>query len=762
MKQLKSKISKTLVIYIVLFSSVITLALTAIQLKLDYNNGISFIHQRINQIKLTNLESITQSLWTLDKSSVQILLDGLSRINDIVFVKVTDQNNKTIAQSGTFTTTNIISSEINLSKMYRGKNNFLGTLTIIATKENLYQHLIDTVIIILISQAIKTFLVSMFVLFIFYYLVTRHLKKIANHSDKLELTTKASPLVLNRGHFKKHSDDELEQVVNSINRMSNKIYESYVNMVQSQKELAEREAKFSAIYDSISDAVVLVDRNRQIVQFNPAFTQQFGYSFEELKGQTTRQLYANPEEYGEQGKIRYNENSQSGSRIVTSIYNTEYRRKDGSTFPSETLGGAIKLADGSLIGYIAIIRDITERVRAKKEEQLLQQRLQQSQKIESIGQLTGGIAHDFNNILASILGYSELTEMSLQKYNDKELNEYNKQIHLAGDRARDLIAQMLSFSRSNPGEVQQIELSELVHEVVALLRPAIPTTIKLQTEIDENVPPVLMDLTQMHQIIMNLCINARDSMISKGKSNGTLTIKLSYGATAGAICASCKDIIHGEFVKLTIQDSGSGISPKIIDFIFEPFMSTKEVGKGTGMGLSVVHGILHKHNSHIIVESEINQGSSFQLLIPALKENEIADKISTVTEKTAVNDGKQKHILVVDDEESIAIFLQNLLNSYNYKVTYTTSSKDAIKIFSASPSDYDLIITDQTMPELSGTEMIKQIFQIHPEIPVILCSGYSEDVDKISAIELGFTKYMDKPINTKELIQSLNEILNNE
>ena len=759
MKGLKSKISKVLVIYIVLFSSIITLALTAIQLNLDYNNGINFLHQRINQIKLTNTASITQSLWTLDNSSIQIQLDGLNRINDIIFVKVTDQNNKVIAQSGTIDTENSISSEITLSKEYRGQDTFLGTLTVVATKENLYQQLIDTVIVILVSQAIKTFLVSMFVLVIFYYLVTRHLEKIAEHSDKLELTKRTEPMVLNRSRFKKYQDDELKHVVDSINRMSNNIYKSYSNLVESQKELAEREAKFSAIYDSISDAVVLVDNDRHVVQVNPAFIQQFGYSFDELKGHTTQILYADPEKYGEQGKKRYSPNAQSASRAVMTIYNVEYRRKDGTTFPSETLGGAIKLADGTLIGYIGIIRDITERLKAKKEEQLLQQRLQQSQKIESIGQLTGGIAHDFNNILASILGYSELTMMSLKKYNDQDLNNYIEQINLAGERARNLVAQMLSFSRSNPGEPQQVCLPDLIHEVVALLRPAIPSTIELLTEIDERVPPVLMDITQMHQIIMNLCINARDSIVSKGGDDSALIIKLSYDTNIDSICTSCKDILHGNFVKLTIQDTGSGIQPNIIDLIFEPFMSTKEVGKGTGMGLSVVHGILHKHHSHIVVESEVGQGSSFHILIPPLNDRAITSKSNNKQKETAtVDDGKQKHILVVDDEESIAEFLKNLLTSYNYQVTYTTSSHDAVNIYSAAPSEFDLIITDQTMPELSGTEMIKQMFEINPDVPVILCSGYSEDVDRDSAIELGCATYLQKPIRSATLIQTLHEI----
>lgn len=752
MKQLKSKISKVLVLYIVLFSSVVTLVLTAIQLRLDYVDGINVIHQRINQIKLTNIDSITRSLWTLDSSLIQIQLDGLSRINDIIFVEITDKNHKLIASAGKVNTSNIVTDNIILSQKYRNKDTHLGTLKIVATKENLYQQLIDTIIVIFISQAIKTFLVSMFVLVIFYYLVTRHLEKIALHSAKLNLSSKPSPLILERSNLKIFQDDELMRVVDSINRMSNSIYESYANLIQKQNELADREAKFSAIYDSISDSVVFVDTERKIIQTNPAFLNQFGYTFEELKGHTTHMLYANPEEYEIQGKQRYHTNSHPN----TSLYYIDYRRKDGTTFPSETLGGTVTLPDGTQLGYIGIIRDISDRIQAKKEEQQLQQQIQQSQKIEALGQLTGGIAHDFNNILASILGYSELSMMSLEKYNDDDLKGYIKQISLAGERARNLVAQMLSFSRSHPGEPLLIELPKLINEVILMLRPTIPSTIKIATEIDEHVPPVLMDMTQMYQILMNLCINARDSMIS----DGMLIIKLGYEANVSAICNSCKNAVHGKYVKLTVKDSGTGMKPEVLNTIFEPFMSTKDVGKGTGMGLAVVHGILHKHNSHIVVESELNVGTSFHLLIPPLNKSEITPAFKDKEHKISFNDGNNKHILIVDDEESIAIFLEELLKSYNYKVTYTTSSKQALEIFKSAPIDFDLIITDQTMPEMTGIEMIKQILQINTDIPIILCSGYSENIDEKLALEVGCAKYMKKPVRSQSLIQTLHDILN--
>lgn len=738
-------------LYIVLFSSVVTLILTAIQLRLDYQDGIKVIHQRINQIELTNIDTITQSLWTIDYSSIQIQLNGLVRIDDILFAKITDVNNKLIASSGEINTDNIITDTIDLYQDYRGRPTPLGTLTIVATKENVYQHLIDTVIVILISQGIKTFLVSLFVLMIFYYLVTRHLEKIASHSDQHELISRPTPLRLDRNDFRFLQGDELERVVDSINRMSENIYQSYIDLIENQHKLADREAKFSAMFNSMTDAIIFADGERKIMQTNAAFQELFGYNKEELIGQTTYMLYAHPEEYNEQGEQRYN----TKTKPKPSLYEIEYRRKDGSTFFSETMGGAVMLPDGTQIGLIGIIRDITARKQAEEEKMRLQKQLHQAQKMEAIGQLTGGIAHDFNNILASILGYSELILEILQNSKEPKLKQYMERINNAAERARDLVTQLLAYSRNAPGDPQPLKLPILIDDVTSLIRPTIPSSIELVKQVDEIVPPVLMDNTQMHQIVMNLCINARDAM----GGSGTLTIKLSHEKHMDAMCNSCNEVINGEYVRLTVEDTGTGIEAKLLESIFDPFMTTKDIGKGTGMGLSVVHGILHKHKSHIIVETESNVGTRFHLLMPPICENDIATEVAKADVKIGPDDGIGKHILVVDDEESVAMFLKDLFEIYGYKVTAYTSSNQALEHFRQSSDTFQLVITDQTMPELSGTELIEQIFQINPKIPVILCSGYNEHVGEKEALALGCAKYLDKPVNNQVLLQVVHEIL---
>lgn len=750
MKSLKSKISRKLILYIVLFSSLVTLVLTAIQLRIDYNHGINGIHQRIDQIKKTNMDSIKQSLWTLDQSSINIQLDGLGRISDIIYVEINDADNNLVSSAGEMNTKDTIIEHIYIKQYYRDQDILLGTLTVVATKENVYQQLIDTAIIILVSQAIKTFLVSMFVLIIFYYLVTRHLNKIARHSDMLDITSRPPLLELDRKSSGWFKNDELDHVVTSINKMSQNVYNAYLKLVESNNTVADQKAKLNAIFNSITDAIVFADVNRRILQTNAAFTEIFGYSEEEVLGKTTLELYASPEEYKKQGEIRYNANAKK----VSSVYEVTYQRKDGSTFIGETMGSKVALPDGTQVGLVGIIRDISSRKQSEGERVLLQKQLQQSQKMEAIGQLTGGIAHDFNNILSSILGYSELSKTLLDNSSDRQLIKYNKRINDGAERARDLVAQLSAFSRSAPSDPGAIKLPELIAEVRALIQPTIPSGIDVITEIENNVPSVYMDYSQMHQVLMNLCINARDAMQNHGK----LTIRLSHEHSVDGICNACHERVIGEYVKLSVEDTGSGIDEEILEHIFEPFITTKERGKGTGMGLSVIHGILHKHRSHVVVVTERGFGSRFHILIPPFVDDKGEPEVSPATVKLK-HDGKNKHVLVVDDEESITAFLEEYLEMFNYKVTVSNSPKQAISFFKHADFDFDLVITDQTMPEMIGTEMIKRIHKIAPDVPCILCSGYSEHVGEKEALEFGFSKYLNKPVDNHELLQIMHDIL---
>jgi len=752
LKPLQSKISRKLVFYIIVFSSCVTLVLTLIQLRIDYTDGINTIQQRLEQIKLTNLNTITQSLWTLDNDSIEVQLAGLKRIPDIIRIELRNNRGEMLATLGSIDTSHTISREYPIHKSYRDEQLLLGKLKIVATKENLYQKLLGTVLVILVSQAIKTFLVSIFILVIFYYLVTRHIVHIANHQKAVDIAQQPKPLVLPRRHTTSHINDELDRLVTSFNNMADNNYRNYQTVVAQKDTLSKNEARFLAIFNAITDSIIVADTQRRIVLVNAQFHKQFGYDDSDVIGYTTRQLYISDDAYKQQGRLRY----QPGSENIPSIYEMDYKRKDGSVFPSETMGAPIKLPNGEHVGFVAIIRDISQRKQTELENKQLLRELQQSQKMESIGHLTGGIAHDFNNILASIIGYTELALSITGQQRDDKLHRYLSHIKTSSERASNLIKQMLAFSRNTPSEPEAINIADILDETINMLQPTLPASIKLQTQIAAGTPPVMMDKTQLQQVIINICVNAKDAMAAEGG----LSIRLEYRENMAVRCDSCHASVSGDYVDLSISDTGTGIDSSLLNHIFDPFFTTKEIGKGTGMGLSVVHGILHQHRAHLHIETHLEVGTTFHLLFPAAGKG-VTSRQPPAGAFKSINPafGTGKHILVVDDEELILHYLKSLLEMYGFEITITTSSVEALELIKHNSNDYDLLITDQTMPSITGLGLIRELQSMNVDIPVILCSGYSEKVNAENARELGVMAFIAKPLSQSELLDNLQRLL---
>ena len=395
--------------------------------------------------------------------------------------------------------------------------------------------------------------------------------------------------------------------------------------------------------------------------------------------------------------------------------------------------------------------DVTARKQAELERDRLHRQLQQAQKMESIGLLTGGIAHDFNNILASILGYSGL---ALQRFADRvpeKLVDYLKEVQTAGARARDLVAQMLAFSRGESGELVPMKIELVLDQTIKMLRPTLPASIEIKTQVEGALPEVLADPVQLQQVVLNLSINARDAMAG----SGNIEMSLRRRRIRDGHCASCHHTFDGDFVVLGVADDGPGIPETTQGRIFEPFFSTKASGRGTGMGLAMVHGIVHRHQGHILVHTAPDAGCAFEILLPL---DQAEQKLPTAIESVDIasyDATRPTEVLVVDDERAVASFVGELLELNGYTVTVETDPSRAWELFASDPQRFDLLVTDQTMPRLTGAQLAARVMGVRADLPVVLMTGYSATIDERKARELGIRAYLRKPVRGDELLAAI-------
>ncbi len=505
--------------------------------------------------------------------------------------------------------------------------------------------------------------------------------------------------------------------------------------------------RFNRVLEQSHNEIYIFDRETfRFISVNLGARTNLGYSMAELRELTPLDLepkftvdsYAEliePLKSGAKGKIQYT---------------TVHSRKDGTVYPVEV---HLQHVDEEPPVFVAIILDITEREKAESEQALLQRELQQARKMEALGQLTGGIAHDFNNILGIILGYTDFAlDQSIQD-GHADMVEYLRHVEKAAERAKGLVSQMLSFSRSKASDDKPLQLQPLLAEDIEMLRSTLPASIEIDSEMREDLPSVVMDPVQLNQLLMNLSINARDAMDGKGR----LTIRLGWAVELELECAACRKKVSGDWIELSVSDTGSGIGPDVLERIFDPFYTTKGVGKGTGLGLSVIHGIVRSHGGHILVDTEVGKGTTFRVLFKPVRE-ETQEKPGSVGSSSELLRGQGEHLLVLDDEPDLGNFLGDLLKSSGYQTTVMTDSRETLELFREKPDEFAMLITDQTMPGMTGVELVKAIRKIRPEIPVILNSGFSDHIDASAAAELDIT-YMEKPLRAKTLIQTIGELI---
>ena len=532
-------------------------------------------------------------------------------------------------------------------------------------------------------------------------------------------------------HFK-----EFETLAEAANRM-------IIERNKAETALRQSELNYRQLVQSANSIIMRMDTDGRVIFFNKYAQDFFGYRAADILGknvvgtivppkdragfdltQMIRDIATHPDHYvsNENENIRRNGERVRVAWMNTAIYGENDRVKE----------------------LLCVGIDVTEKWQLEK-------RLSQAQKMEAIGTLAGGIAHDFNNILSAILGYTELSLIDIPQ--ESAVRKNLKQVLKAGGRAKDLVQQILTYSRQREREIQPVKINLMVNEALKLLRASLPSTIRINNSLTSNLA-IMSDPTNIHQIIMNLCTNAAHSMQDKG---GLLEVSLTDVDLDADFAKHHPGLNPGKFVCLSVSDTGHGMSPDIMERIFDPFYTTKNKGEGTGMGLSVVHGIVKSHAGALTVDSTTGRGSVFKAFFPAIESEWIPNNKSADLMVTGI-----ESILFVDDEAFQADIAQKMLSRLGYRLTTCTSSVEALELFRQSPQNFDLVITDMTMPQMTGDLLARELISIRPEIPIIVCTGYSDRIDTDKAHEIGIRELVMKPVVMKDIANCIRRILDEE
>ncbi len=511
-----------------------------------------------------------------------------------------------------------------------------------------------------------------------------------------------------------------------------------------QTELALRasEEKFRRIFDNLQDGYLWADKDGNILLANMVAANTLGYDLHELMQLNLAQdIYFVPEERETVKEIM----TRTG---VIENHELIFKKKDGQKIFVEA-NSHLVYEDNQQSSMEGTFRDITFRKQAELEKEKLESQLRQAAKMEAVGTLAGGIAHDINNILGIIIGNTELAIEDVLDLNPASQNL--KEIKIASLRARDVVRQLLSFSRKSEQEKRLIEIQAILKESIKFLRASLPSTIEFISNIPADLKTIMADPTQIHQVIINLCTNAAHAM---EKNGGTMEISLDEIELNGGFPAKYFDVKPGFYIQLTVRDDGCGIDPGIKNRIFDPYFTTKDTNKGSGIGLSVVHGIVKNHDGAISLHSESGKGTTLKIIVPVAHGKPFLGE--TNSEKLLKGN---ENVLFVDDETALINIGRQTLERLGYQVETSTNPAEALEQFHSNPSMFDLVITDMTMPHMTGDKFAAELLKIRSDIPIILCTGYSERISDENAGKLGIQKYIEKPLNIGELSLTIREVL---
>lgn len=578
--------------------------------------------------------------------------------------------------------------------------------------------------------------------------------QVMKHGNIVGLANHTSLIAANGAEY--HIADSAAPIRNKAGQIDGVIlvFHDVSEQYRKQAIIAAHEAELRKITNVLPGPVSHVDRYGRYLFVSSAFETWFGKRSQDVMGLTQAEamgaeLFASFEPYfkralaGEKLSFEMSlPNQPGGSRDVIVNLIPDFD------------------SNHDVCGYFTIVIDISERKLAEQTSLQLREQLAQANKMESVGHLTAGIAHDFNNILGAIMGYTELSQLVISNGTPETVGQYLAEILKGSQRAKELISQMLTFSRLSPdlqnGRAPAILLSPVVKEVVALLRSSIPSTIELNYQLEDAELTGGIQPIHLHQILLNLGINARDAIGEYGR----IDIKLSMERGIRQVCASCHTHFEGDFMNLSVRDSGNGIPAHTLTKIFDPFFTTKGVGKGTGMGLSVVHGLVHASGGHIRVESEVGISTTISILLPLGK---LVSPAADETESAPAHSPKEGslaglRIMVIDDEMSMAAMMHEFLSIHDAQSFSFNSPLAALSAFEKAPDNFDIVVTDETMPGLSGMHLAARMLKLKPGLPIILCTGYSEHATAELAAKAGLAGFFSKPLQMNALLKKIQEI----
>ena len=727
-----------IVLYVFCVVALVSFISSAIQLYFTFQLEKQHLVSTLESLQNNQIETLANHLWHMDKEAMEIQLRGILENPDIVYIEMINEQ-KTTQRFGVKPKQgeDVISRRYPLQRQVGDETADLGSITFTATTANTRNRLFNITSKALVSQLVTLFITCIAILFLFIRLLNRHLNTIVHYTETLRVGKLDQPLILSRKEQGRSHPDELVHIVNSLNNMRERLRAEIEAQQQTGKKLIEEKLFSDTIINSLPGLLIVVDEQLRPIRCNRLFLEKVQLADDQLGSFDIFSRFA-PQDL-EKGEKAIGRVLQSGIPVSLEVL---LLNNAGKSIPY--LFTISRLVLDETILLIAIGSDLSEQKR-------IEGQLRQAQKMEAMGTLAGGIAHDFNNILSALMGFTQLAALAT-KGNEK-VQLYLDEVGKASLRAKDLVTQILSFSRKKETEQVTLQVKLVVAEALKLLRASIPSSIEIRQHLESH-KSMVADATEVHQIMMNLCTNAYHAMQETG---GTLSISLTDRLITEHDFFPDIRVAPGSYLHLEVSDTGTGMNEETRKKIFEPYFTTKDAGTGTGLGLAVVHAIVDKYRGYIYVYSVPGEGSSFNIFLPVAQAEENAREAVAGSSSWRDLCGREK-IMVVDDDRNILKYYEEMLAYYGYSVMTFADCRLALQYFQNDPDDFDLIITDLTMPYMTGDKLGRAMLEIRKDIPIIISSGFSPNLSVQQFIDQGFIDFFQKPVNSMRLLVRIREI----